>query len=59
MTNKKLPDNQITVYQTSDGKIDLLRNNTPHKNHALHLPVQHPQFSRTSGDNSTTHMISP
>ena len=39
--------------------IDLLRNNTPHKNHALHLPVQHPQFSRTSGDNSTTHMISP
>ena len=30
-----------------------------HKNHALHLPVPHPQFSRTSGDNSTTHMILP
>ena len=23
MTNKKLPDNQITVYQTSDGKINI------------------------------------
>jgi len=30
-----------------------------HKNHALHLPVPHPQFSRTSGDNSTTHTILP
>ncbi|KAF5427085.1 hypothetical protein C5S42_05920 [Candidatus Methanomarinus sp.] len=41
------------------GLLDLLRNTPLHKNHALHLPVPHPQFSRTSGDNSTTHTILP
>ncbi|KAF5424649.1 hypothetical protein C5S42_12685 [Candidatus Methanomarinus sp.] len=28
-----------------------------HKNHPLHIPVPHPQFSRTSGDNSTIHTV--
>ena len=39
--------------------IRLVAKHPLHKNHALHLPVPHPQFSRTSGDNSTTHTILP
>jgi hypothetical protein len=50
---------RMEIKISTNEKNRLVAKHPLHKNHALHLPVPHPQFNKTSGDNSTTHMILP